>query len=102
MEELQAKYAKLKAQQLEQGLCDWVATGGQLLQTWDDHDRGENDCGKYYEKAAESRDIFFDFWRGELFAVVLLCVLVMAADRFCELSHAMSCNDCLSICVSRR
>ena len=66
MQDLQMKYAQLKARQVEEGLCDWVSAGGQLLQTWDDHDRGENDCGRYYEKAAQSRDIFFDFWRGAL------------------------------------
>jgi alkaline phosphatase D len=44
-------------------MCDWVTRGGKLLQTWDDHDRGENDCGKHYQMAQQSREIFMDFWR---------------------------------------
>ncbi len=63
MDDLQMKYAKLAAHQLEQGMCDWVTRGGRLLQTWDDHDRGENDCGKHYEMAQQSREVFMDFWR---------------------------------------
>ena len=33
-----------------------------LLATWDDHDYGENDAGKYYPFKEESKEIFLDFW----------------------------------------
>ena len=33
-----------------------------LLATWDDHDYGENDTGKYYPFKEESKEIFLNFW----------------------------------------
>ena len=34
----------------------------QLLATWDDHDYGENDAGKYYPFKDESKQLFLNFW----------------------------------------
>src|SRR5688572_12425490 len=34
----------------------------ELLATWDDHDYGANDAGKYYPQKDASRTIFLDFW----------------------------------------
>jgi len=33
-----------------------------ILATWDDHDYGENDAGKYYPFKKESKEVFMDFW----------------------------------------
>ena len=33
-----------------------------ILATWDDHDFGENDAGKYYPKKQESKELFLDFF----------------------------------------
>ena len=33
-----------------------------ILATWDDHDYGWNDAGKYYEYKQESKEIFLDFF----------------------------------------
>jgi len=33
-----------------------------ILATWDDHDYGWNDAGKYYEYKEESKEIFLDFF----------------------------------------
>ncbi len=59
MKILRAKYAKLAAKPEFQALRKSVPT----LAIWDDHDYGENDAGKEYPKKAESRLIFFDFWK---------------------------------------
>ena len=34
-----------------------------ILATWDDHDFGENDAGKYYPKKKESKELFLDFFK---------------------------------------
>lgn len=34
-----------------------------ILATWDDHDFGENDAGKYYPKKQESKELFLDFFK---------------------------------------
>jgi len=34
-----------------------------VIATWDDHDYGQNDIGKYYKYKAESKAIFLDFFR---------------------------------------
>ncbi len=56
---LRAKYEKLGAKPEFQALRAAVPT----LAIWDDHDYGANDSGKEYRPAAESREIFLDFWR---------------------------------------
>ncbi len=33
-----------------------------LLATWDDHDYGENDAGKYYPFKEKSKELFLNFW----------------------------------------
>ncbi len=33
-----------------------------IFATWDDHDFGENDAGKYYPKKQESKELFLDFF----------------------------------------
>lgn len=59
MNVLRAKYEKLGTKPEFQALRASVPT----LATWDDHDYGANDSGKEYRPAAESREIFLDFWR---------------------------------------
>lgn len=59
MEVLRGKYAMLGAKPEFRALAERVP----ILSVWDDHDYGENDAGKEYPKKAESREIFFDFWR---------------------------------------
>jgi alkaline phosphatase D len=59
MSVLRAKYEKLGTKPEFQALRAAVPT----LAIWDDHDYGANDSGKEYRPAAESRDIFLDFWR---------------------------------------
>ncbi len=59
MNVLRAKYEKLGTKPEFQALRAAVPT----IATWDDHDYGANDSGKEYRPAAESREIFFDFWR---------------------------------------
>ena len=34
-----------------------------ILATWDDHDFGTNDIGRYYQFKKESKEIFLKFWR---------------------------------------
>ena len=58
MDELEAKYARLGAKKEFQQL--WDSTF--VLATWDDHDYGENDAGKYYPQKQASKEIFLDFW----------------------------------------
>jgi alkaline phosphatase D len=59
MKVLRAKYAKLAAKPEFQTLRKKVP----VLSIWDDHDYGENDAGKNYPFASESREIFLDFWK---------------------------------------
>lgn len=59
MKVLRAKYEKLGSKPEFQALRAAVPT----IATWDDHDYGANDSGKDYRPAAESREIFLDFWR---------------------------------------
>jgi alkaline phosphatase D len=59
MNVLRAKYEKLGTKPEFQALRAAVPT----LAIWDDHDYGANDSGKEYRPAAESREIFLDFWR---------------------------------------
>jgi len=59
MNVLRAKYEKLGTKPEFQALRAAVPT----MAIWDDHDYGANDSGKEYRPAAESRDIFLDFWR---------------------------------------
>ncbi|MDX1965921.1 MAG: alkaline phosphatase D family protein [Planctomycetaceae bacterium] len=56
---LWAKYAQLGAKPEFQRLRAAVP----VLSIWDDHDFGENDAGKDYPFKAESREIFFEFWK---------------------------------------
>ncbi len=56
---LQSKYDKLGAKPEFEAL--WNAT--QVLATWDDHDYGQNDAGKWYLMKDESKAIFLDFWQ---------------------------------------
>lgn len=59
MNVLRAKYEQLGTKPEFQALRAAVPT----LAIWDDHDYGANDSGKEYRPAAESREIFLDFWR---------------------------------------
>ncbi|MEM7039174.1 MAG: alkaline phosphatase D family protein, partial [Bacteroidota bacterium] len=58
MDKLRAKYRKLALKPEFRRLRSAVP----VLATWDDHDYGENDAGRYYPRKAESREIFLDFW----------------------------------------
>ncbi len=58
MKELQAKYDTLASKPEFKRLKKSVP----ILATWDDHDFGWNDIGKYYPYKKESRDIFFKFF----------------------------------------
>lgn len=58
MDKLRRKYATLAAKPEFQRL--WKST--EVLATWDDHDYGENDAGRYYPYKKESKEIFLDFW----------------------------------------
>jgi alkaline phosphatase D len=57
--ELRAKYNQLGAKPEFQHLR---ATTN-ILATWDDHDYGINDGGKYYAQKAASKDLFLEFWQ---------------------------------------
>ncbi len=59
MDTLRAKYGRLAAKPEFQRLTQ----NTRVLATWDDHDFGWNDSGKYYSGKYESRDIFLDFWK---------------------------------------
>lgn len=59
MDVLKQKYGLLAAKPEFQRLRREVP----VVSIWDDHDYGENDAGKNYPMKAESRAIFFDFWR---------------------------------------
>jgi alkaline phosphatase D len=58
MEVLKAKYNKLEAKPTFQNLKQNV----DIIATWDDHDYGWNDTGKYYPFKEESKEIFLDFF----------------------------------------
>lgn len=58
MDTLKMKYDKLFAKPEHRKLRDEV----RAIATWDDHDYGENDAGRYYPMKAESKKIFLDFW----------------------------------------
>ena len=61
---LKAKYNKLGCKPEFQRLYESC----KVLATWDDHDYGVNDGGKYYSKKAESKEIFLDFWEEPLYS----------------------------------
>jgi alkaline phosphatase D len=58
MNVLKAKYAKLAAKQEFQNL----KKSTRILATWDDHDFGWNDSGKWYPFKNESKEIFLNFF----------------------------------------
>ncbi|BDS09519.1 alkaline phosphatase D family protein [Aureispira anguillae] len=58
MNELQQKYDRLAAKPEFQRL----KKSCQILATWDDHDYGENDAGRYYPFKEASKEIFLNFW----------------------------------------
>ncbi len=58
MNVLKAKYAKLAAKPEFQNL----KKSTRLLATWDDHDFGWNDSGKWYPFKNESKEIFLNFF----------------------------------------
>lgn len=58
MDTLQMKYNTLAQKPEFQAL----KANTKLLSTWDDHDFGQNDIGKYYAHKKESEKIFLDFW----------------------------------------
>jgi alkaline phosphatase D len=55
---MRREYNKLKANESFQKL----KSSTRILATWDDHDYGENDAGKYYPMKNESKAIFLDFF----------------------------------------
>jgi alkaline phosphatase D len=55
---MKREYAKLNANASFQKL----KSSTRILATWDDHDYGENDAGKYYPMKKESKAIFLDFF----------------------------------------
>ncbi|MBK6938349.1 MAG: alkaline phosphatase family protein [Chitinophagaceae bacterium] len=59
MDTLKAKYQRLAAKQ-EYKRLDSVTS---IIGTWDDHDFGRNDAGKWYPHKKESKDIFLDFFK---------------------------------------
>jgi len=56
---LQKKYQKLGSKTEFQNLQKSTT----VLATWDDHDYGENDAGRYYPYKEKSKEIFLDFWK---------------------------------------
>lgn len=58
MAELQQKYDQLAAKPEFQRLKNTTP----ILATWDDHDFGENDAGRYYPFKEASKEIFLNFW----------------------------------------
>jgi alkaline phosphatase D len=59
MDTLQAKYNRLGAKPEFQQL----AASTRILATWDDHDYGRNDAGKYYPFKEASKEIFLNFFK---------------------------------------
>jgi alkaline phosphatase D len=58
MSVLKKKYRKLKRNKNFQLLQDSVP----IIATWDDHDYGKDDIGKYYTKKVQSKKIFLKFF----------------------------------------
>ena len=58
MNVLRKKYKKLSNNQNYASLRKHT----QILATWDDHDYGENDVGKYYPKKEQSKKVFLKFF----------------------------------------
>ena len=58
MEVLKHKYGQLSSKSSFQNLKSNIP----IMATWDDHDYGANDAGKYYSKKQESKEIFLDFF----------------------------------------
>jgi alkaline phosphatase D len=58
MKVMQAKYDSLEAKPEFQRLKKSIP----LFATWDDHDYGWNDIGKYYPFKNQSKEIFLKFW----------------------------------------
>lgn len=58
MDTLRAKYDRFGAKREFQEL----AASTKILATWDDHDYGRNDAGKYYPYKEESKEIFLNFF----------------------------------------
>lgn len=58
MDILKSKYKKLEQKPSFQNLKKNV----EIIATWDDHDYGWNDIGKYYDFKKESKEIFLDFF----------------------------------------
>lgn len=58
LDTLRTKYARLAAKPEFQALREATT----VWATWDDHDYGWNDAGKYFPFKAESKTIFMDFW----------------------------------------
>ena len=59
MDVLRAKYRQLEKKPAFKRLRKSMP----LLATWDDHDFGENDAGRYYPEKAASKEIFLNFWQ---------------------------------------
>lgn len=59
MDTLRAKYQRLGAKPEYQQL----AAATTIFATWDDHDYGRNDSGKWYPYKEESKKIFMDFFK---------------------------------------
>ncbi len=59
---LKSYYEKLKAKTAYQNL----KRNTKIIATWDDHDYGMNDIGKYYDCKKESKEIFLDFFEEPL------------------------------------
>lgn len=55
---LRQKYAQLAAKPTFRALRAQVP----LLATWDDHDYGANDAGRYYAQKEASKQLFLEFW----------------------------------------
>ncbi|MDU8885946.1 alkaline phosphatase D family protein [Yeosuana sp. MJ-SS3] len=58
MDTLRLKYNQLAEKSSYQNLKE----NAEIIATWDDHDFGWNDSGKYYEFKEESKEIFLDFF----------------------------------------
>lgn len=59
MDTLRAKYARLESKQ-EYKRLDSIT---RIIGTWDDHDFGRNDAGKWYPYKKESKEIFLNFFK---------------------------------------
>lgn len=58
MDTLRARYRMLA----EKPGFQQLRTKTRVLATWDDHDYGANDAGRWYPKKEASKQIFMDFW----------------------------------------